>query len=339
MVIPRLLLAPFRWLFMSRSGSELPLNVEYRSVSLSSTWRLRLRWLLPVFRAAGLLALVCAAAGIYDVQGSKIVDSQGIAIELVVDRSGSMLADDYRLAGRRVARLEAVRAAAGQFILGSPDRDSDSIGLVTFAAQPEVACALTLDHEAVVAELERTAAAVDYREDGTAIGDAWALAIAQLRSLEHSLAKGSVNRSLTKVVVLLTDGQQNAGRLTPDQAATLAKRCGIRTYLIGLEQGQLIGEAARERVAAERERLRPLVEAGGGQFYTVADMGELRKVYAAIDALERSTVGEQRLIARRHWAVSPFEIGPFGLPPLALVAVLALALESVFAWTLFLEAA
>jgi Ca-activated chloride channel family protein len=339
-VVASLLLAPARWLMSVRRGREIPFNVEYRVASLSPTWRLRLRWLVPALRAAGLISLVCAAAGPGDFQGTQVVDSQGIAVELVVDRSGSMLADDYQLEGGRVSRLEAVRAAAERFILGdstSPGRSADSIGLVTFVARPEVACPLTIDHEAVVAELERTSAAIDYREDGTAIGDAWALAVAQLHSLEQSLAKEAGDRGPTKVAILLTDGQNNAGRLTPERAAGLAGRYGVRTYFVGLEARQVVGEAARQRVIAERERLRPLVAAGGGRLYTVADMRALANVYAEIDALERSKVGEQILATRRHWAVSPFEIGPFAFPPLAVVALMALALESVFAWTLFME--
>ncbi|HEV3021264.1 MAG TPA: VWA domain-containing protein, partial [Pirellulales bacterium] len=324
------LIAPARWLFASRCRADLPVNVAYRAASLSLTWRLGLRWLVPAFRVLGLIALVLAATGPSDWQSAQWVDSQGIAIELVVDRSGSMLADDYTLDGRRVSRLDAVRAAAGRFIVGDTEprsRSADSIGLVTFAAEPEVACPLTIDQEAVVAQLERTGAAADYREDGTAIGDAWALAVAELRALEQSLQSADAQRTLTKVAVLLTDGEHNAGRLTPGQAAELARRFGVRTYVIGLEPRDLGSETARQRVAAERDHLRSLSAATGGQLYTVSDMRSLRNVYAEIDALERTKIAQQRLITRRHWAVDYFEIGPFAVPPLALIALALLALE------------
>jgi Ca-activated chloride channel family protein len=249
-----------------------------------------------------------------------------------------MLADDFTLDGRRVTRLEAVCEAAGQFIVGDSEsraRGADSIGLVTFAAEPEVACPLTIDHEAVVARLEQTRAAKDYREDGTAIGDAWALAVAELRSLEQSLPRKNGDQRLTKVAVLLTDGQNNAGRLTPAQAAALAQHYGARTYLIGLEPGYL-AEAARQRVTKETERLASLCAATGGRLYTVSDMRSLRKVYAEIDSLERSQIARQRLTVERHWAVDGFELGPFGVPPLALIALALFSLETVLAWTLFL---
>ncbi len=329
---------PWRLWLLRHQNADVRLNVEYRQDSLAPTWRLRLRWLVPAFRWLGLAALLWAAMAPSDWQASKWVDSEGIAIELVVDRSGSMLADDFTLDGHRVTRLNAVCEAAGHFIVGdskSSGRGADSIGLVTFAARPEEACPLTIDHEAVVARLEQTQAAKDYREDGTAIGDAWALAVAELRSLEQSLSEKNGEKRLTKVAVLLTDGQNNAGRLTPAQAAELAKHFGVRTYMVGLEPRDL-AEAARPRVAKENERLASLCAATGGRMYTVSDMLSLRKVYAEIDSLERSKTARGCVIVRRHWAVDGFELGPLRVPPLALIALALLSLETVLAWTLFL---
>jgi Ca-activated chloride channel family protein len=331
-------IAPAHWLLTRHHNAEVRVNVEYRRTSLAPTWRVRLRWLVPTFWGLGLATLLFAAMAPSDWKASNWVDSEGVAIELVVDRSGSMLADDFTLERRRVTRLKAVCEAAGQFIVGdskSRAQGGDSIGLVTFAAEPEVACPLTIDHEAVVARLEQTQAAKDYREDGTAIGDAWALAVAELRSLEQSLSGKDRDQGLTKVAVLLTDGQNNAGRLTPAQAAALAKHFGVRTYLVGLEPRDL-AEAARPRVAKETERLASFCAATGGRLYTVSDMRCLRKVYAEIDSLERSKTGRQRVTALRHWAVDGFELGPFGVPPLALIALALLSLETVLAWTLFL---
>jgi Ca-activated chloride channel family protein len=331
-------IVPAHWLSRRRRNAGLRVNVEYRRAFLASTWRLRLRWLVPAFRVLGLAVLLWAAMAPSDWKGANWVDSEGVAIELVVDRSGSMLADDFTVNGRRVTRLAAVCEAAGKFIVGngkSSARGADSIGLVTFAAEPEATCPLTIDHEAVVARLEQTEAAKDYREDGTAIGDAWALAVAELRSLEQSLSGKKADQRLTKVAILMTDGQNNAGRLTPEQAAALAKHFSVRTYLIGLEPRDL-AEAARPRVAKESERLASLCASSGGRMYTVSDMRSLRKVYAEIDSLERSKTGRQRVSALRHWAVDRFELGPFGMPPLALIALALLCLETVLTRTLFL---
>jgi Ca-activated chloride channel family protein len=134
----------------------------------------------------------------------------------------------------------------------------------------------------------------------------------------------------------LTDGQNNAGRLTPAQAASLAKKYGVRTYLIGLEPGDLAGEAARQRVAKESQELACLCAGTGGRLYTVSDMRSLRRVHAEIDSLERSKIGRQRLTVERHWAVDGFELGPFRVPPLAVIALALLSLETVLASTLFL---
>src|SRR5271165_5296519 len=129
-------MAPAHWLLTRHRDANLRVNVEYRRTSLAPTWRLTLRWLAPAFRWLGLAALLWAATAPCDWKGSNWVDSEGVAIELVVDRSGSMLADDFTLNGRRVTRLAAVCETAGHFIVGDSEpraRGADSIGLVTFA--------------------------------------------------------------------------------------------------------------------------------------------------------------------------------------------------------------
>lgn len=316
-------------------------NLSYRVDEISTSWRLQLRSLLFVLRILGLILLAVSLASPFDPQQVGRLDVEGIAIELVLDRSGSMRTDDYSLDGRRVSRLKAVTSIAADFVAGQPvtgEPRFDSIGLVAFAAQPELAIAPTLDHEAVAAELERTTAASDFREDGTAIGDALAAAVAELRNWGLGVRKNYVGgEPSSKVAILLTDGQQNAGMLNPLNAFALAERFGVRVYVIGLEPKAIASDAARERIVAEQVELRRLAESTGGKAYVVSDSETLRAVYRQIDELERTPIEASGWFVRRHWAVSWFEVGPFGFPPLLVVSLIILSLDSVCRSTLLME--
>ena len=172
----------------------------------------------------------------------RVVDtSRGVAIEMVVDRSSSMSAE-FRYHGRRVSRLQVALQLFRDFVLGGSGtlkgRPSDLIGLITFARYADTICPLTLSHNALVGFLP-TVKIVDQRsEDGTAIGDAVALAAARLKTVEQTLAhRGGKNKGYqikSKVIILLTDGQNNAGKHSVQQAADMAAAWGIKIYAIGI---------------------------------------------------------------------------------------------------------
>lgn len=328
------------WRFRRRRRDAVPLNISisHQADRLSWTWRRQTAWVVPTLRMLGLSALIIAAARPFDWRASSRVDSQGIAIELVVDRSGSMRADDYELDGQRVSRLEAVVDAAGRFIVGDPmtgSRGQDLIGLITFARQADAVCPLTLDHEQVVARLEQVGAAVDYRQDGTAIGDAVALAVAELQSLDKSLHLRDPAAELTRVIVLLTDGKQNAGELAPAAAARLARHYEIRVYVIGLQPNRPAEAAPGELSNPQQTDLRAVAESTGGKFFEVSDTSSLRAIYASIDALERTELTQRRIATRREWAIEWFQLGPFGLPPIATVALMTLTAEIILRRTVY----
>lgn len=329
------------WQHLRGRREAILLNVSDRTTSLSWTWRRMTIWVVPTLRLLGLSALIIAAARPFDWRESAMVDSEGIAIELVIDRSGSMRRDDYLLDGRRVSRLEAVVEAAARFVIGDPEvgsRHQDLIGLVTFAREAETACPLTLDHEHVVARLEQIQAAVDYRQDGTAIGDGLALAVAELQSLDKSLHLRDPTAEITRIVVLLTDGEQNAGELTPGEAGRLARHYGIRTYVIGLGTNLPTDVSSPASPDPQRDILQAIAEATGGKFFSVSDTESLQSIYASIDALERATLTQQRLATRRQWAIEWFFIGPFALPPIAIMALVALAAETILQRVVYLQA-
>lgn len=327
------------WRLLKRRHESLPLNISDRAAALSWTWRRMTLWAAPALRLLAISTLIIAGARPFDWTDSGLVDSEGIAIELVIDRSGSMREDDFLLAGRRVSRLEAVVDAAGRFVVGNPQlgsRHQDLIGLVTFARQAETACPLTLDHEQVVARLEQLEAAVDYRQDGTAIGEGLALAVAELQSLDRSIHLRDPTAELTRIVVLLTDGQQNAGELTPSAAGRLAEHYGIRTYVIGI-QPQSPADDSPASASSRVDGLQAIAEATGGKYFSVSDTRSLQKIYASIDSLERTTLTERRLATRRQWAIEWFRLGPFGLPPIAMIALVALLVETVLQRIVYLK--
>lgn len=343
LLLPGVAIEWFRYRRNARRA--IPLNVDYRASEIGWTWRTATRWIVPSLRWLALLALTLALVAPFDWESSQLSATEGIAIELVMDRSGSMLRDDYQRNGDRISRLQAVREAAIRFVVGEGSHDrrrQDSIGLVSFAGRVDVECPLTLDHEQLVARMEQLQAANDYRQDGTAIGDGLGVAVAELQSLSESLrasagGKNAGDDLLSRVAILLTDGQHNAGELTPERAAALARHYDIRVYTIGLRPAGVAGDVAEARLDDERKRLREIAESTGGRFFTVSDMQSLRQVYDSIDQLERGLLPERRVGAKRYWSIESFQIGPFAVPPLAMITLLALALATLLNSTVYAE--
>ena len=169
-------------------------------------------------RVAALALLIAALARPQRGDENSTVRSEGIDIMLAVDLSTSMLAEDFELEGAPANRLQAVKDVVRRFV---EQRAGDRIGLVLFAARPYLQSPLTLDHGWLMANLDR--AEIGMIEDGTAVGSALASAV---NALEASEGK-------SKIVILLTDGQSNAGKVTPDAAAEAAAALGYKVYTIG----------------------------------------------------------------------------------------------------------
>src|SRR5436190_12252251 len=176
------------------------------------------RTILAALRVVALALLVLALARPQAGSATTRLHREGVDIVLAVDLSSSMLAEDFTLGGKRASRVDAVKTVVKDFVAARPD---DRIGLVLFASRPYTQCPLTLDHGWLLQNLDR--AKVGMIEDGTAIGSALATAVNRLRP--------STARS--KFVVLLTDGQSNAGRITPQTAAEAAAAIGVKVYTVG----------------------------------------------------------------------------------------------------------
>ena len=289
------LLAPVVFVLASR----LAATVTYSSVAIvaGAPRSLRARvWRLP----AGLLALAVAAlavalAGPRTGDASSVVRREGIAIAMVVDRSGSMRARDFVRGDTSVSRLDAVKRVFQDFVSRS-GRVGDLIGLVAFARYADGLCPLTTDRGNLLAILDQLEIASGRSEDGTAVGEGLALAVERLRGQE----------ARSKIAILLTDGVNNAGQIPPLQAADLAAQHEIRVYTIGAGttgyapvpvQGPG-GRVALQRAFVEIDEgtRQAIAERTGGRYFHAADADALAQVVDEIDALERSEITEIRYL-------------------------------------------
>ena len=202
---------------------------------------------------------------------------------LALDCSGSMEALDFKLNDEPASRLDIVKSVVAKFIDARPN---DRIGLVGFAGAPYLVSPLTLDHDWLQQNLDRVK--IGSVEDGTAIGSALATSVNRLRD----------QPSKSKIVVLLTDGQNNAGRIIPETAAQAAKAMGVKVYTIA---AGVRGEApipvtdafgnkrlAMARVDVDEDTLKMIAKETGGKFFRATDTQSLQDIYAEIDRLEKT---------------------------------------------------
>lgn len=278
-------------------------------VPLPRSMRQRLLPLLAVVKALAIVLLVVALARPRLGSGRVQTNTDAVAIQLVVDRSGSMRYT-MELDGQRLERLEVVKRVLREFLLGGRDglegRPADLIGLVAFARFAETSCPLVKDPRAVSDLVQALQPASQRYEDGTAIGDGLSLAAARLHTAEKELAARTRERDddrvriKSKVVVLLTDGEQNAGERSPDEAAALAKDWGVRVYTIGIGAGSAAYQTIRDPIFGERQvqvsasidetPLKAIAETTGGQYFRAQDGEALLQIYREIDRLEKTQV-------------------------------------------------
>lgn len=335
-------LVAWRMVTVGRRRS-IPFSGTDALADLSPSWRQRLRWLPAALRVAVLALLIIALARPQEGRKETVTDAEGIAIEMVVDRSGSMLAMDFDLDGSAVDRLTAIKSVASQFIEGGDGlegRFSDLIGLITFAGRADGVSPPTLDHAFVVSQLQQTEIVTSRSEDGTAIGDALGLAVEKLASLKAS--DGQEVES--KVVILLTDGENNAGELDPVQAAELARTLGIKVYTIGVGTTgsapvPVVDPFSGRRVlrymqvSIDEATLRSVAEMTGGRYFRATDTDSLAAIYREIDELEKTRVEAKQYVDYREMAIEPTRLGALTVPPIVLAALLLLALQILLSST------
>ena len=316
-----LLIIPYIiWYVMYRKKTEPTLRMSdtFAFRYAPKSWKVKL---MPLSMLLRLLVFVMIVMVLARPQTSNSWDSktvEGIDIMLAMDVSTSMLAEDLR-----PNRIEAAKQVASEFIIGRPN---DNIGLAIFAGESFTQCPMTTDHASLLNLLQNVRTDIAARgliEDGTAIGMGLANAVSRLKD----------SKAKSKVVILLTDGSNNRGDISPSTAAEIAKSLGIRVYTIGVGTNKVAPypmpvaggvQYVNVPVEIDTKTLSEIASITEGDFYRATNTNELRKIYKEIDQLEKSKLNV-KTFSKRYEAYQPF----------ALVAVLALLLEILLRVTIF----
>ena len=332
------------WRWKNASGTTaLSFSSTATAAKAPRTMVVRTRWIVLLLRTVAItMLIVCVARPLKGNQMTRTL-SDGIAIEMVVDRSGSMRAMDFTAHGRRVDRLEAVKTVVTDFVLGAqgmPGRDNDLIGLISFARFADVNAPMTFDHNYLIDALDEVVTVPErlaQLEDGTAIGDATALAVERLTSLQDRLDLHANETIQSKIIILLTDGENNQGALEPIQAAEIAAALGIKIYTIGagtdgvapIPVTNLRGQTTIRHVPVkiDEETLQAIAAETGGRYFRATDSTSLAEIYAQIADMEKTEITQRQFMQYVDMAVTPVSLGRLSLPPLLVIAFLAVALE------------
>lgn len=299
------LLIAFYWLTLKKRHATLHLPSLYRLKG--SSFRVHARHIPFLLEILALGFVIVASARPRDMSSINEKKIEGIDIMLALDASASMLAMDLE-----PNRFEAAKEVAATFIA---DRPNDNIGLVVFAGESFTRCPLTTDHSTLLSRLQDVAPGLI--QDGTAIGMGIATAC---NRLQESKAK-------SRIIVLLTDGTNNAGSITPTTAASIAAGLGIRIYTIAVGK---VGEAPYPKQTAfgtvieyvkvdiDEASLKSIAETTGGTYYRATDNQSLKQIYKEIDQLEKSILFTRNTQAY-HELFFPWALVAFLLLLLALV--------------------
>ena len=300
-----LALVPLLALWRGRRGARAA--VAYSSIETARrvSRATRSRWgrILDAARWIGVALLIVGLARPQRVNASTEVQASGVDLVLAVDVSGSMQALDLSEDGQPRSRLAVVKEVVSDFVKKRPN---DRIALVAFAGEPYLMSPLTLDHDWLLQNLGRLRPGM--MKDGTAIGSALAASVNRLRD----------QPARSKLVVLLTDGQNNAGKIEPQLAAEAARVLGVKVYTIGVgAKGEapmpITDEHGRTRmvmakVDVDEATLQHIAATTGASFYRATDAGSLERVYAAIDRMEKTTRTLKQYEHRKEelaWVVLP----------------------------------
>jgi Ca-activated chloride channel family protein len=297
-LLTALLAVPALWLSHHAPGRVLFSSV--RTVPAVRSWRTRLAFLPDALVAVAVVALAIALAGPRAGDRSTQVQREGIAIVMAIDTSGSMAALDLSTPDQERTRLDAVKQVSSQFVQGGGGlrgRPDDQVGIVTFARYADTRCPTTLDRSNFAAIAQGLKITTERSEDGTAIGDGLALAVERLRAA----------RARSKVVILLTDGVNNAGDVDPLAAAQAAQQAGVKVYTVGAGTNGMApvrvtdpfsGQSVLQGMPVEIDEalLQNIAATTGGQYFRATDAAALQRIYERIDQLERTQISEERFL-------------------------------------------
>jgi len=304
-----LLIIPALTFWYIRRQNKMNASVSFPDlkslVGIPASWRVRWRHILFAIRMLIVALLIVALARPQSSTSRQDITVEGIDIVTALDISSSMLAEDFT-----PNRLEAAKAVAQEFIKGRP---GDRIGLVVFAGEAFTQCPLTTDHAVLENLFEKIESGMI--EDGTAIGDGMATAVNRLQESE----------AVSKVIILLTDGENNRGNIDPLMSAEIAKTYGIRVYTIGVGSEGMAPYPVNTPFGKQYQNLEnkidekllsQMAETTGGEYFRATDNRSLKEIYGEIDKMEKSRIDVTEF-RKKHEEFLPF----------ALLAVIFLVIE------------
>lgn len=311
-----LLLPVMIWWYLKKSaGQEATMLVSTLTHEKGvSSWKNMLSHSLITFRCLAVVCLIIALARPQTRNDEELKTGQGIDIVLCIDVSGSMFAQDLL-----PNRLEAAKKVAADFV---DSRATDRVGVVIFSGESFTLVPLTTDKDVLKASIYNIQ--LGALEDGTAIGDGLGISVARLKD----------SKTRSKVIILLTDGEDQGGRISPLEGKDLAKTYGIRVYTIGVgtdgyapvpipdESGRIV--TRQQKVNIDEKLLRLIADQTGGLYFRARDNESLKGVYSEIDQLEKSKV-----------EVTTFRRYTERFHPFAIAAAALLLLEMALRYTLF----
>lgn len=247
---------------------------------------------LPVF---ALFLMIIALSRPQKLIEKVIKPSEGVDIVLALDVSGSMLAEDFKIEGKRKSRLAIVKEVVNSFVR---NRKNDRMAIVAFAGRAYTVCPLTSDYQWLLRNLSRVE--IGAIEDGTAIGSALSSSVNRLKSSEAK----------TKLVILLTDGVNNAGEISPEQGALIAEAFNVKVYTIAVGVLGIApypvttfwGDKVYRQMPVEIDEtiLKKIAQTTGGKFYRAKDTETLKDIYKEIDGLEKTEIKSEEFFRYRE---------------------------------------
>ena len=309
------------WYVLYRKKSEPTIRMDDTFVFryAPKSWKVTMMPVQLVLRILAFTMLVIVLARPQTHNSWKNQTVEGIDIMLAMDVSTSMLAEDLK-----PNRIEAAKNVAAEFIAGRPN---DNIGLSIFAGEAFTQCPMTTDHSSLMSLLQGVRTDIAARgliADGTAIGMGLANAVSRLKD----------SKAKSRVVILLTDGSNNRGDISPLTAAEIAKRMGVRVYTVGVgttgtapmpPSATGLPQYVNLPVEIDEKTLRGIASATDGDYYRATNNKELSQIYREIDKLEKSKLNVKQYSRR-------YEVYQW---PFAMIAVLALLLEILLRITVF----
>jgi len=289
--------------------------------AIGATWKTKFGFLPLALRMLAVALLCVALAGPRKVLEESRVETEGIDIVLALDISGSMATEDFKSEGRRANRFEVIKKVVDEFI---DRRKDDRLALVAFAGRAYTVCPLSIDHDWLRENLQRMR--LGLIEDGTAIGS----------GIASSLSRFKDSKARSKIIILLTDGINNAGNIEPLTAARTAAAMGIKVYTIGagtkglapFPVQDMFGHVFYQNVQSDldEDTLQEIARLTHAQYFRASDIQALRDIYKTIDHLEKSKIEQKGYRQYREL---------FGL--FAVAALALLAFELFLTNTLFLR--